>query len=361
MLLVFLSGSQVEVFGADKTASNSSDLRTVLSGAVPGDVIKLLGGVTYYPDAATTNKALAFEVNTNVTISGGWNAGFTTRDPANPSIISGDYGGTTATYNRSIPAIANTATNANRLLIWTAPAASQSTLDGVIIIGGSGPTANTNATGLTLVSGNLEIVNTTFRLNSRALYAGAGSTLTIDSCTFTENFNGTFGTAITLIGNANAIVTNSDFDNNGATNSPIYLNNGAQLKVSHSTFRNNLITTHGGAVIGVNGSASSAKVIYSTFAGNMRTGAGNAFDISAVLAYGGQIESHHCTFIGNALQGGVLHARTSGAKITYGGNVLLGNTTNIAGTNAYVNISESGTNLSHGYNIFNTEIGRAHV
>ena len=357
IFLCLLIGGHTEVLGADKTASTSAELQTVLSGALPGDVIKLRGGVTYTPDAAATNKTSVFRVNTNVTISGGWDAGFTTRNSSNPSILSGDYG-TASVYNRApVPTITNSATNANQVLIWTAPAASQSKLDGVIIRGGSGATTNNNATGLTLVSGNLEIVNTQFRLNKRALYAGAGSTLRLDSCTFTQNFNGTFGTAITLIGNANALVTNSIFDNNGATNSPIYLNNGAQITISASTFSNNLITTLSGTVIGVNGSSSLARIIYSTFVSNMRSGLGNAHDISAALAYGGQVISHHCTFVGNAVQGEVLHARGSGSRITYGGNAFLGNTTNVLTMNAYVNISNGGNYTNNGYNVLNTSGG----
>ena len=356
VLFAILLGWHSQVLGAERTATNSVELRTALSIATSGDVIKLLGGVTYNPDGAATNKASVFEVNTNVTISGGWNPGFATRDPSNPSILSGDYG-TAAVYNyTSTPiSMSGSSDNAYQVLVWNDLTASQGELNGVVIIGG-GVLSNPESAGLTLKSGKLKIVNSTFKLNHRALYAGAGTTLTVDSCTFTQNYSGTYGTAVTLNGNI-AFITNSIFENNGAAYSPVYLNNGTQLTVSHSTFNHNLVTMQGAAVIGVNGGTSLAKIIFSTFANNSRTGAGNARDLSVVLAYGGKAETYHCTFTGNSTQGEVLHARGSGARITYGGNIFLGNTTNDTGINAFVNVSEGGSHTNLGHNVLNTSGG----
>ena len=356
-LLTFISAGQAEVFGVVRTASNSAGLKSALSAANAGDTIKLLGNVIYQP-GGIGSEDIAFNVTKAVTIIGGWQPGFATRVPANKSILSGNYNGANPVYNRAVPSLTGLDDNAHQIIVWNAPSKSQSKLDGVIITGGGGATTINNATGLTLLQGNLDIVNTTFTHNKRALHVyGVETHLKIDSCTFTENYSGTFGTAVTLLKSVEAIITNSVFDNNGAAHSPIYLNNGAYLTVSHSTFKNNLITTQGGAMIGVNGSTSEAKIMFSTFAGNMRAFAGNAGDISAVLAYKGKAEAYHCTFIGNAVQGETLHAKGSGAKITYGGNVFLGNTTNNSKAKAYIKTSEGATYTNSGYNVFNTGAG----
>ena len=356
IFLVYLFGGHTEVFGIDRTASTGAQLQTQLAAANSGDVIKLLGGVTYYP-STSSDKTATFLVTKGVTLSGGWEAGFSTRGDivANPTILSGDYNNNDV-YHHTIPAITNASENANQVLTWNA-LGTQGKIDGIIISGGNGVTTGSNATGLNIVSGNLDIVNTTFTRNKRALYAGAGTTLNIDSCLFTENYNGSFGTIAILSGSGNTVITNSIFRNNSAAHSPIYLTNGAQLIVSHSTFNNNQITVQGGAIIDANGSSSLARIIFSTFANNMRIGAGDAKDISAVLAYYGRAEVYHSTFIGNAMQGEVLHARGSNSRITYGGNVFLGNTTNIATMNAFVNTSEGGNHTNSGYNVLNTSGG----
>ena len=356
-LLSFIFGGRTEAFGAEKTATNGAALQTALSTAAPGDVIKLLGGVIYFP-GTTSDKTVAFAVTKNVTISGGWNAGFTTRDISNPSILSGDYG-VSASYNYTTAPISMSGLddNAHQVLVWDVASASQGKIDGVVIIGGGGATTNSNATGITLVSGDLKIVNTTFKLNNRALYAGAGTKLALDSCTFTQNYSGTYGTAVALIGNVDATIINSIFENNGAAYSPIYLNNGAQLIASHSTFNDNLVTMQGAALVGVNGSTSQAKILFSTFANNKRSGLWTAGDMAVVLAYGGKAETYHCTFTGNMVQGEVLHARGAGSKITYGGNIFLGNTTNDTGVNAYVNVTEGGSYDNVGYNVLNSAGG----
>ena len=361
ILLAFLFAGQAEVFGQQTMydVSTAGGFRTLLTGGTlnDGDTIRLLGGV--YTPSATADSTVSFVITKAITISGGWNAGFTARNPLNPSVLSGDYSGLNPSndvYNHTVPSLTGLDDNADQVLIWNVPSTAQGKIDGVVITGGGGATTNNNATGLTLVSGKLDIVNTTFTLNKRALHASGSSTvLRADSCTFTENYNGTYGTALTLLDGVNATVTNSVFDKNAAAYSPVHLNTEAKLIVSHSTFNDNLITTQGGAVIGVNGVNSVAQIVFSTFTNNKRTGLGNAGDISAVLAYKGSAEVYHCTFIGNVVQGEVLHARNG--AITYGGNVFLGNTTNAAGTQlAYVtdNAATIGAYLTDaGYNVFN--------
>jgi len=361
MLLAFLFSWQAEVFGQQTMydVSTAADFRTLLTGGTlhDGDTIKLLGGV--YTPSSTADSTASFVITKAITISGGWESGFTTRNPLNPSVLSGDYSGLNPSndvYNHTVPSLTGLTDNADQVLIWNVPSTAQGKIDGVVITGGGGATTNNNATGLTLVSGKLDIVNTTFTLNKRALHASGSSTvLRVDSCTFTENYNGTYGTALTLLDGVNATVTNSVFDKNAAAYSSVHLNTEAKLIVSHSTFNDNLITTQGGAVIGVNGVNSVAQIVFSTFTNNKRTGLGNAGDISAVLAYKGSAEVYHCTFIGNVVQGEVLHARNG--AITYGGNIFLGNTTNAAGTQlAYVtdNAATIGAYLTDaGYNVFN--------
>ena len=350
-LFVLLFGGASGAFVAAQTMADGSALQIALSSAAPGDIIKLRAGVTYYPG---TSANAVFTVNKDITISGGWSTDGLTQNLVAPSILSGDYNADGDNYYPANPSLV-LGDNADQVIVWGGNA--QGKIEGVRITGGGGA-ANNNATGLTIQSGNLTIKHTAFDLNKRALYAGAGTVLTVDSCTFTQNYSGTFGTVVTLMGAVNAVITNSVFENNGAAHSPIYLNNGAQLTVSHSTFNNNIITLQGGAVIGVNGNTSAAKIAFSTFANNTRKGLGNAGDISAVLAYKGKVDVYHCTFIGNVVQGEVLYAKESiGVGITYGGNVFLGNTTNAAGTQlAYVNDNAlvNGVYLDDaGYNMFN--------
>ena len=358
MLLSFLFTGQGVIFGQTSyNVSSAGDFRTLLTGGTlnDGDVIRLAAG-TYTP-SSPRDSTVSFVVNKAITISGGWNASFTDRDPSvYSSILSGDYNNNDA-YDHNVPSLTGLDDNANQVLIWDVSSSAQGRIDGVVIQGGRGATTADKATGLTLVSGKLAIVNTTLKHNKRALYAGVGTTLKVDSCTFTKNYSGTFGTAVTLIGSIGAVITNSVFDKNAAAHSPVYLNNGAGLIVSHSTFFENIVSIQGGAVIGVNGSASTAKITFSTFIDNTRVFAGNSEDISAVLAYKGKAETYHCTFIGNVVQGSVLQARGDNSRITFGGSVFLGNTTNNSGTNAFVTVNESGAFSNEGYNVLNTSGG----
>jgi predicted outer membrane repeat protein len=196
-------------------------------------------------------------------------------------------------------------------------------------------------------TGYVEVSNTTFESNSSGYHGGAimftyrapytDTTVApkVDNCIFLNNFNPAGaccpnGSAIA--NSVNLTVTNSRFEGQTGSGSPIHSFSGSYLSVSHSFFYNNKIDYWGSAIQFWD---SGGEIKNSVFMQN-NTGWNNRDGYGAVTYYNANgsaenITISNCTFLGNRSLtggtglGGALHNR--GANLTIANSIFWDNGT----------------------------------
>ena len=174
---------------------------------------------------------------------------------------------------------------------------------------------NSNNCFLTITSNNVEIYNTTFKDNKRAIAInGKNGKYYINNCSFINNKATEYGGAI-MIGYGTLTILNSNFINNTALD---YGDGGAiciydgTLNISNSTFINNNATNTGGAIYIQYGTL---NISNSTFINNTANIGG------AVCIYDGTLTTNNSTFTNNTAN------TAAGAIYMYSGTLTTNNST----------------------------------
>ena len=192
-------------------------------------------------------------------------------------------------------------------------------------------------------TGYVEVSNTTFESNSSDYHGGAirftyrpPNTATtvakVDNCVFLNNYNVNCCPNGSAIANSvNLTVTNSRFEGQTGSGSPIHSFSGSYLSVSHSFFYNNKITYWGS---GVQFWDSGGEIKNSVFIQNNAGWNGDGYGAVTYYNNTGSAESiaiSNCTFLGNRSLtggtgwGGALHSR--GANLTIANSIFWDNGT----------------------------------
>ncbi|MBR5271580.1 MAG: hypothetical protein IKV64_05275, partial [Clostridia bacterium] len=160
-----------------------------------------------------------------------------------------------------------------------------------------------------------------------AIYMTSGSSLELDTATFTQNEASYCGGGIALHSSSEIIFNNVTADNNKAIGSAGFLyGNNAKITMYDSAIKNNIAGSNGGGVSLYNATTVAAYGV--TFEGNTAEGAGGAV---ADFSYQTEALLHSCTFNNNE-------------ALTYGGAVYLNNEgiLNLYNTEAVGNKADKG-------------------
>lgn len=189
-----------------------TDLQDALLAGLAGDEIWVARG-TYKP-TSTTDRTISFVVNKGLSVYGGFAGGEATvterNISENPTILSGDIGGTSSSDNSYHVVIA-----------------SNMTLDGLVITGG-------NADG------------DTFDGNAGGMFGGGTLAKTLANLTFVDNHASQIGGALSI---GDATMTNVVFiGNSAARGGVVAVASGGSLTVTNGVFLNNGADLEGGAI-----------------------------------------------------------------------------------------------------------------
>ena len=351
----------------DGTISSPASLQSALDTAnsTNGDHILFLQQGTY--DAtAVSGFTITVANNTtekSITLSGGWTAGYTAQntDPETTKLNGGDTvrvlnllaDGGTAYINFHVENV----TIENGYVLGGSGAGIQadisSTNGGLLklyvhlcLIRNNAARYNAGGGygGGLYATGYVEVSNTTFESNSSG-YHGGGIMFTyrppytdatispkVDNCIFLNNYNVNCCPNGSAIANAvNLTVTNSRFEGQTGSGSPIHSFSGSYLSVSHSFFYNNKITYWGS---GVQFWDSGGEIKNSVFIQNNAGWNGDGYGAVTYFIGTGSADNiaiTNCTFLGNRSLtggtgwGGALHNR--GANLTIANSIFWDNGT----------------------------------
>ena len=339
-----LSTYHVDIQSTGRPASGANweyaftDLRTALSVASSGDIIKVADG-TYKP-TTSANRALTFNLKNGVGIYGGY-AGYGASDPEArdttlyPTILSGDVGTIGVNTDNSFNVVTATSVDSSTVLdgltITLGYAGGYDTNQGngagIIVLSNSSPTLNnciiSNNTSLTgngngggmynAPSSSPTLSHCTFIDNSSSnTYGGGGgiyndsSSPTISDCTFITN-SCRFGSGGGIYNfSSSPNITNCVFSQNTARTGGGAYNASCSPTYSNCTFSKNSVTTStdfipssGG---GMYNASASPTLSHCVFSENSATA-----QASSTKSYGGGMYNSsssptltYCTFTGNS-------------------------------------------------------------
>ena len=351
----------------DGSIATPASLQSALDTAnsTSGNHILFLQQGTY--DATTVSGFTITVVNNatekSITLSGGWTAGYTAQntDPETTKLNGGDTfrvlnllaDGGTAPINFHIENLTIEHGYVMGVHGGGIQADISSTNGGLLKLYITGCLIRNNAAryngagghgGGLYTTGYVEVSNTTFESNSsryhgggimfnyRTPYTDATISPKVDNCVFLNNYNVDCCPNGSAIANSvNLTVTNSRFEGQTGSGSPIHSFSGSYLSVSNSFFYNNKITYWGSGVQFWN---SGGEIKNSVFMQNNAGWSGDGY--GAVTYYNSEgdaenITISNCTFLGNRSLtggtgwGGALHNR--GAILTIANSIFWDNGT----------------------------------
>lgn len=215
----------------------------------------------------------------------------------------------------------------------------------------------TLATGITVTLNNL-IFDGSAGATTICITAANGSTLNIDNCIFRSIAAGASNGAACRIQGA-ATITNSVFENNTCSGTygggAVCVYNAADVTIDKCSFIGNTSVKNsnsgGGALVarGTAAGACNVKITNSTFANNISEFYGGAIlsSVQSSTAYTVNVTAVNCTFTGNKGDGAISAVTTSnGTANVYLVNSIVTNNVNAAAT-AYSDLQETkGTNAA---------------
>ena len=246
------------------------DLQVALGAAASSDQIWVAEGI-YRPTSDTT-RTIAFELETGVSLYGGFAGTETLRSQrdwqSHRSVLSGDIGTTGVMTDNSYNVIRGNDTDGTAIL------------DGFVVTGGYADGSGTydKGGGLHISSGSPTIVNTTFVNNYAVNHGGAmvvqytTSTPLVVNCTFSGNSTDWNAGGLANLWYAHTTVVNSTFSNNTGNNGGGIVN----LENGNATVRNTILWGNQAPQIGLQ-SGATISVQYSLIEGGW-TDTGNISD-----------------------------------------------------------------------------------
>ncbi|ERJ58722.1 hypothetical protein M472_08070 [Sphingobacterium paucimobilis HER1398] len=229
---------------------NASSLHKALSSAAEGDIIHIAAG-TYVPTLPLTGGAIedvAFEINKNVTLIGGYPADAVEGDISQPEIHKTLLSGNNQAYHVVV-------VHAERI-------------EGVQVLLSGLTIANGKATG----TGSVNAGGTNVSRN----YAGglyvAKSLVEVENCSISSN-NATNAGAVFIAGNAQLSIKNSTVSGNSATgNAGSIWNSDGTLYLYNSDVSNNTATGIAAGLYAINTTKQVYNYVYNTTIANNQSG-----------------------------------------------------------------------------------------